>query len=71
MENETPAFLPTMALTGKLTVRDIDVPVSGTAFAGDDGRLQVDLTQQELNGKSRAALHKALGRPGVLGPAQE
>ena len=66
MENEPPGFLPPMALSGQMTVKGIDVPVSGTACAGIDGRLQVDLKPQALNGKSRAALHESFGRPGRL-----
>lgn len=66
MENKPKDFLPTMVLNGQLTMREIDVPVSGTVCAGDDGRLKVDLTPQVLNGKSRAALHEAFGRPGML-----
>ncbi len=66
MENEPPRFLPPMPLSGQFTVRGIDVPVSGTACAGIDGRLRVDLNPQAPNGKSRAALHKSFGRPGQL-----
>ena len=66
MENEPKAFLPPVPLSGQLTVKGIDVQVSGNAWAGIDGRLQIDLNQQVLNGESRAALHQSFGRPGQL-----
>ena len=66
MGNEPKAFLPPVPLSGQLTVKGIDVQVSGNAWAGIDGRLQVDLNPQVLNTESRAALHQSFGRPGQL-----
>lgn len=61
-------FLPEMPIAGQLTVGGVDVPIRGTAAAGDDGRLTVKLEPEPLSGDARLALDGAMGRPGQSTP---